>query len=199
MWLYDVGQLCMSAVTLLSISSCEVKLFVTTILTPWCWLESPVQVLVSCSIAVCFRHCLFLGCRRTQCYPRHLKLPNCTWYCKLPTTWSCPWAASGGGDDIGPSYTFRLSDLPKLDLQVDRGTNFTAWCLQWQSYCNLFGLAGQETSKKVATLSLCVFARDVSIVKKPGPYNQAEEQCNVNHWGASMLCRWSLKQNRREL
>ncbi|XP_065902494.1 uncharacterized protein [Dysidea avara] len=48
----------------------------------------------------------------------------------------------------GPSYTFRLNDLPKLDLQIDRGTDFTAWRLQWRSYCSLSGLAQQEASKQ---------------------------------------------------
>ncbi|XP_065891734.1 uncharacterized protein [Dysidea avara] len=34
-------------------------------------------------------------------------------------------------------YVFRLSDLPKLDLQVDRGTDFEAWKAQWTSYSTL--------------------------------------------------------------
>ena len=55
----------------------------------------------------------------------------------------------------GPSYTFRLNDLPKLDLQIDRGTNFTTWRLQWRSYCSLSGLA----SKQVEALSWC-FSRE---------------------------------------
>ena len=68
----------------------------------------------------------------------------------------------------GSSYTFRLSDLPKLDLQVDRGTDFTAWHLQWRSYCNLSGLAGQEASKKVEALSLCFSRETLSIVQNLG-------------------------------
>ena len=68
----------------------------------------------------------------------------------------------------GPSYTFRLSDLPKLDLQVDRGTDFTAWRLQWRSYCNLSGLAVQEASKKVEALSLCFSRETLSIVQNLG-------------------------------
>jgi len=68
----------------------------------------------------------------------------------------------------GPSYTFRLSDLPKLDLQVDRGTDFTAWLLQWQSYCNLSELAGQEASKQVEALSLCFSRETLSIVQNLG-------------------------------
>ena len=52
------------------------------------------------------------------------------------------------------SYTFQLSDLPKLDLQVDKGTDFTAWRLQWKSYCSLSGLVNEEASKQVEVLSL---------------------------------------------
>ena len=41
-------------------------------------------------------------------------------------------------------YTFRQGDLPMLDLQVDRETDFTAWWIQWESYCTLFGLAEEH-------------------------------------------------------
>ena len=68
----------------------------------------------------------------------------------------------------GPSYTFRLSDLPKLDLQVDRGTDFTTWRLQWRSYCNLYGLTSQEASKQVEALSLCFSLETLSVVQNLG-------------------------------
>ena len=32
------------------------------------------------------------------------------------------------------SYAFRQGDLPKLDLQVDRGTDFKAWKSQYTEY-----------------------------------------------------------------
>jgi len=62
-----------------------------------------------------------------------------------------------------PIYTFRLSDLPKLDLQVDRGTDFTAWRLQWDSYSQLSGLIRQPAEKQVQALSLC-FSRETLVV-----------------------------------
>ena len=66
------------------------------------------------------------------------------------------------------SYTFRLSDLPKLDLQVDKGTDFTAWRLQWKSYGNLSGLAKQDPSKQVEALSLCFSRETLAIVQNLG-------------------------------
>ena len=56
------------------------------------------------------------------------------------------------------TYTFRQGDLPKLDLQVVRGTKFTAWCLQWESYSCLSGLA-KEAGTQVKALMLS-FSRD---------------------------------------
>ena len=32
------------------------------------------------------------------------------------------------------AFVFRQGDLPKLDLQVDRGTDFKAWKSQWEAY-----------------------------------------------------------------
>ncbi|XP_065890997.1 uncharacterized protein [Dysidea avara] len=45
-------------------------------------------------------------------------------------------------------YVFRQSDLPKLDIQVDRGGDFEAWRAQWTSYCTLSGLAGESAATK---------------------------------------------------
>ena len=69
------------------------------------------------------------------------------------------------------SYTFRLSDLPKLDLQVDKGTDFTAWRLQWKSYCSLSGLTREEASKQVEALSLCFSRETLAIVQNLGLTN----------------------------
>ena len=45
------------------------------------------------------------------------------------------------------TYVFRQRDLPKLDLQVDRGTDFEAWKIQWESYIALSGLDKQLQAK----------------------------------------------------
>jgi len=62
-------------------------------------------------------------------------------------------------------YVFRLSDLPKLDLQIDRGTDFTAWRLQWDSYSNLSGSINQPAAKQVQALSFCFSREPLAIVQ----------------------------------
>ena len=65
-------------------------------------------------------------------------------------------------------YVFRQGDLPKLDLQVDRGTDFAAWKLQWDSYTSLSGLAGEDAQKQVQALMLCFSRETLSIVRNLG-------------------------------
>ena len=47
------------------------------------------------------------------------------------------------------SYVFRQGDLPKLDLQIDRGSDFSAWQKQWESYMSLSGLSEEPPTKQV--------------------------------------------------
>jgi len=63
------------------------------------------------------------------------------------------------------TYTFCQGDLPKLDLQVDRGS---AWKLQWDSYRSLSGLAQQDAVKQVQALTLCFSCDTLSIVQNLG-------------------------------
>ena len=65
-------------------------------------------------------------------------------------------------------YVFRQSDLPKLDIQVDRGGDFEAWRAQWTSYCTLSGLAGESAATKVQVLTLCLSRETLSIVNNLG-------------------------------
>ena len=67
-----------------------------------------------------------------------------------------------------PTYTFRQGDLPKLDLQVDRGTDFSAWKTQWESYCSLLGLEREDTAKQGKALTLCFSRETLSIVQNLG-------------------------------
>lgn len=65
-------------------------------------------------------------------------------------------------------YVFHQSDLPKLDVQVDRGSDFMAWKAQWESYMSLSGLSAESAEKQVQALTLC-FSRDtLSIVQNLG-------------------------------
>ena len=66
------------------------------------------------------------------------------------------------------SYTFRQGDLPKLDLQVDRGTDFAAWKSQWEAYFSLSSLESQTPAKQVQALTLCFSRETVTIVDNLG-------------------------------
>ncbi len=65
-------------------------------------------------------------------------------------------------------YTFRAGDLPKLDLDVDRGSDFLAWEKQWNSYMTLSGLAGSDAAIKVHALQFCMSRETLTIVENLG-------------------------------
>ena len=56
------------------------------------------------------------------------------------------------------TFVFR-QDLQKLDLQVDRGTDFTTWRAQWDAYTTLLGLEKEPPDKQVKALTLCFSMR----------------------------------------
>ena len=66
------------------------------------------------------------------------------------------------------TYTFQQDDLPKLDLQVDRGTDFKAWKSQWDAYLSLSGLDKQSQAKQVQALTLCFSRETVTIINNLG-------------------------------
>ena len=66
------------------------------------------------------------------------------------------------------SYVFRQGDLPKLDLQVDRGTDFKAWKSQWGAYLSLSGLDKEIAAKQVQALTLCFSRETLTIVENLG-------------------------------
>ena len=41
-------------------------------------------------------------------------------------------------------FTFRRNDIPRLDLDVDRGKNFKAWLEEWSAYHAVSGFSDQE-------------------------------------------------------
>ena len=73
-----------------------------------------------------------------------------------------------GNPGIRMSYVFRQGDLPKLDLQVDRGTDFTAWKAQWEAYRSLSGLDKESQVKQVKALTLCFSRETLTIVDNLG-------------------------------
>ena len=66
------------------------------------------------------------------------------------------------------SYVFRSGDLPKLDLQVDRGVDFKAWKTQLNAYISLSGLKEQAAAKQVQALTLCFSRETLTVVDNLG-------------------------------
>ena len=58
-------------------------------------------------------------------------------------------------------HTFRQGDLPKLALQIDRGSDFAVWKVQWDSYLNLLGLDNDDAAKQVQAL-IMFYTRDIN-------------------------------------
>ena len=67
-----------------------------------------------------------------------------------------------------PTYTFRQGDLSRLDLQIDRGTEFMAWRTQWDSYSSMSGLVREDAIKQVKVLTLCLSMETLPIVHNLG-------------------------------
>jgi len=60
-------------------------------------------------------------------------------------------------------YTFRRSDIPKLDLEVDRGVSFKAWLEEWSAYSAVSGLGKEDGDTQYNVLRLAFF-RDTAYV-----------------------------------
>ena len=78
------------------------------------------------------------------------------------------------------SYVFRTSDLPKLDLDTDKGTDFQAWHHQWLAYRSLSGLSGESASKQVQALQLCFSRETIHVVENLGLTNaEKKDQAQI--------------------
>ena len=66
------------------------------------------------------------------------------------------------------TYTFRVGDLLKADLDVDRGSDFHAWEKQQNPYMTLSGFAGSDAAIKVHTLQYCMSRETLTIVDNLG-------------------------------
>ena len=64
-------------------------------------------------------------------------------------------------------FVFQQGDLPRLDLQVDRGSDFAAWQAQWDSYMSLSGLSAESGDKQVQALTL-YFSRETRLYRTLG-------------------------------
>ncbi len=66
---------------------------------------------------------------------------------------------------MASSYVFRTSDLPKLDIDTDRGTDFQAWHQQWIAYRSLSGLSNESATKQAQAFQLCFSRETLHIVE----------------------------------
>ena len=64
--------------------------------------------------------------------------------------------------------TFRRSDIPKLDLDVDRGSNFKAWLEEWSAYIAVSGLSEENGDTKYHVLRLAFSRETASVVNNLG-------------------------------
>ena len=62
------------------------------------------------------------------------------------------------------TYTFHTSNLPKLDLNVNRGTDFQAWHQQWLAYHSLSGVSGESAARQAQGLQLCFSRETLNII-----------------------------------
>ena len=76
-------------------------------------------------------------------------------------------------------FVFRLSDLPKLDLQVDRGTDFEAWKTQWTAYVNQSRLSEESAETKVQALNLCFSRETLMIVNNLGLTTEQKKDVDI--------------------
>ena len=73
-------------------------------------------------------------------------------------------------------FVFRQGDLPRLDLQVDHSSDYTAWRSQWESYMSLSGLSA---TKKIQALNLCFSRETLFIVQNLGLSDAEKEDIAV--------------------
>ena len=85
------------------------------------------------------------------------------------------------------SFTFRQGDLPKLDLQLDHGSDFTAWHTQWESYKNLRIRIGKRIYYQTNTSPYAMSSREIlSIIQNLGLTEEQRE--NVDEIIRAIKC-----------
>ena len=76
-------------------------------------------------------------------------------------------------------FTYRASDLPRLDIQLDRGSDFDAWKEEWESYKLLSKLDKEEAAVQVATLNHCLSRETKMILSNLGLTNDEKKDVAV--------------------
>ena len=65
-------------------------------------------------------------------------------------------------------YTFRKSDLPVLDLEVQRGVDIDTWVASWEGYRCLSGLRDEPAQTQVDALEQCLTSASLRILRNLG-------------------------------
>ena len=60
-------------------------------------------------------------------------------------------------------FAFRRSDIPRLDVDVDRGSSFKAWLEEWSAYHAVSGLSEESDDIQYHVLRLA-FSRETATV-----------------------------------
>lgn len=68
-------------------------------------------------------------------------------------------------------YTYPTSDLAKLDLDTDRGTDFQACYQHRLAYHSILGLSGESADRLVQAFQLCFSRETLNIVDNLGLTN----------------------------
>ena len=71
-------------------------------------------------------------------------------------------------EEARPTFTFWQGNLPKLDVQVDQGTDFATWKAQWNCYSSLSGLSEHSDKKQAQVFTFCFSHKTLTIVQNLG-------------------------------
>ena len=77
-----------------------------------------------------------------------------------------------------PAYTFKQIDLSKLDLHINRGTDYAE--TQWESYCSLSRLSREAATKQVKAL-IVFFEGDACDCPEHRPHRGPNERHRRNN------------------
>ena len=83
---------------------------------------------------------------------------------------------------VASLFTFRICDIPRLDLDIDRGSNFKAWLEEWTACHVVSGLNEQDGETQYHVHKLA-FSRDTAtVIDNLGL--PAEDRKKINYSGA---------------
>ena len=64
-------------------------------------------------------------------------------------------------------FTIRRSDIPRLDVDVNRGSSFIAWLEEWSAYHAVSGLSEESDDTQYHVLRLAFSRETATVIEKP--------------------------------